>query len=139
MGQSLTHIWDMAAKFGVKPKAVLSKILKLKITKHYVLSTSYWSNESTSRFESNATETYSILNNCLFVFVQLQNLLSKNFENYLSLASEQHQYLTRETRLNISTIKAKKYRSHSIALMQYKLVLNLTSTVLNSSDQSWKT
>ena len=30
----------MAAKFGVKLKSVQSKILKLYITKHYVLSTS---------------------------------------------------------------------------------------------------
>ena len=73
-------------------------------------------------------------NNCVFVFVQLQNVLSKNFENYFSLASEQHYYLTRGTRLNISTIKTTKYGRRSIALIQYKLILKLISTVLNSPE-----
>ena len=50
-----------------------------------------------------------MLNNCRFVFDHLQNLLPKNFKNYFSLTSEQHQYLTTGTRLNIPTIKTKKY------------------------------
>ena len=61
-----------------------------------------------------------MLNNCLFVFVHLQNLLSKNFENYFSLTSEHHQYLTRGTRLTIPTIKTIKYGCNSITLKTIK-------------------
>ena len=49
-----------------------------------------------------------MLNSCLFVFDHLQNLLPKNFKNYFSLTLEQHQYLTRGTRVNIPTIKTNK-------------------------------
>ena len=61
-----------------------------------------------------------MLNNCLFVFDHLQNLLPKDFKNYFSLTSEQYQYLTIGTRLNIPTIKTTKYGSNSITLTAIK-------------------
>ena len=61
-----------------------------------------------------------MLNNCLFVFNHLQNLLPIIFENYFSLTSEQHQYHPRGTRLNIPTNKTIKYGSNSITIIAIK-------------------
>ena len=61
-----------------------------------------------------------MFNNCLFLYVHLQNLLPKKFKNHFSLTSEQHQYLTRGTRINIPTIKTTKYGSYSLTLKAIK-------------------
>ena len=61
-----------------------------------------------------------MFNNCLFLYVHLQNLLPKKFKNHFSLTSEQHQYLTRGSRINIPTIKTTKYGSYSLTLKAIK-------------------
>ena len=77
------------------------------------------------------------LNNCLLVYYQLNNSLPQNFQNYFSLKSDDHNYHTRSSRINVPIVKTTTYGSNSItikAIKHWNEIQNSLSIDLNSQD-----
>ena len=77
------------------------------------------------------------LNNCFLVYDQLNNNLPQNFQNYFSLKSDDHNYHTRGSRINVPIVKITTYGSNSItikAIKHWNEIQNSLSIDLNSQD-----